>query len=133
MKYLFIIISILFLGCKKNDAGSTEANLTDEGCIVPRSVNDGDTVVGQYIVAYAPGIVHPDISAKGIAVSAESTLRKHSIKLTSLLKSFQGGAGGFVAKLSREEAIKLKADPSVSIVEPDRIVALGNCFTVVAP
>ncbi len=47
--------------------------------------------------------------------------------------SFNGEPGGFVARLSAAEAAKLRTDESINKVEPDRIVALGSCFTVVEP
>jgi subtilisin family serine protease len=50
-----------------------------------------------------------------------------------LQQSFAGEPGGFIAKLSEAEAEKLKSDESISVVEPDRVIALGTCFTVVEP
>ena len=133
MKYLLLFfISIFYISCKKDD---TQSNLVTEEpvCIVPRSVNDGDTVQGQYIVAYTPGTILPNMPAVDMAVTAKRTLEKNNIKSASLVASFRGGADGFVAKLSKDEVIRLKSDAGVSMIEPDRIIALGHCFTVVAP
>jgi subtilisin len=132
MRYLLLIISILYIGCKKSE---TQSNLVAEepGCIVPRSVNDGDTVEGQYIIVYTEGNILPNTPVRDLTVTAERTLEKNSIKSTSLVKSFAGGRGGFIAKLSKDEFLRLKSDANISMIEPDRIIALGNCFTVVAP
>jgi subtilisin len=132
MRYLILFISIIYIGCKKSD---TQSDLVAEepGCIVPMSVNESDTVQGQYIIVYTPGTISPTISARNLSASAERVLQKNNIKTGSLLKSFGGERGGFVAKLSKDELLKLQADASISMIEPDRIIKLGNCFTVVAP
>jgi subtilisin family serine protease len=48
-------------------------------------------------------------------------------------ETFAGEPSGFIAKLSPEEVVRLKADPSILTVEPDRVVALSTCFTVAEP
>jgi subtilisin len=47
--------------------------------------------------------------------------------------SFTGGRGGFVAKLTPQEADLLQNDAAIGKVEPDRIVALSTCFEVIEP
>lgn len=133
MKYLLVFFCLAYIGCKKSDAPSSNIVAEEPGCIVPRSVNDGDTVQGQYIIAYTPGTILPNMPARGLSLTAERTLQKNNIKSTSLLKSFAGEPGGFIAKLSKEEMLRLKSDAGISMIEPDRIIALGHCFTVVAP
>lgn len=71
--------------------------------------------------------------ARDLSLTAERTLEKNSIRSTSLLKTFAGEPGGFIAKLSKDELLRLKSDAGISMIEPDRIIALGHCFTVVAP
>jgi subtilisin family serine protease len=41
--------------------------------------------------------------------------------------------GGFIATISAAEAEMLRHDDAIAAVEPDRIISLGNCFTVVEP
>jgi subtilisin len=60
-------------------------------------------------------------------------LQRNKINSSAIKRIFQGEPGGFVAHLSNDEAARLRKDPSVKIVEPDRIVALGTCFTVAEP
>ena len=45
----------------------------------------------------------------------------------------RGQPGGFIATISSEEAGRLSKDESIATIEPDRIISLGTCFTVVAP
>ena len=133
MKYFLVFFCLFYISCKKSDTPATNNVAGEEPCIVPRSVHDGDTVLGQYIVAYSSTKILPNLSATELTSTAERLLLKNNIKTGSLLKSFTGGPGGFVAKLSPDELSKLRKDASISKIEPDRIVALGHCFTVVAP
>lgn len=134
MKYLLLIISVFYIGCKKSDAPSNTNLVEEEPCVAPLSVNNnGDTVEGQYIIAYTPTVVAQGMNAKQVLASAEKTLEKNKIDSKSLVSSFPGRPGGFVARLSKEEYVRLKADEGVAMIEPDRIIALGHCFTVVAP
>ena len=48
-------------------------------------------------------------------------------------QSFNGDMIGFVASISNEQAESLQNDPAIQAVEPDRIMALSTCFTVVEP
>jgi len=60
-------------------------------------------------------------------------LKRNSISDKAIKASFAGEPGGFIATLSAEEADKLRNDENIAAVEPDRIIALGACFTVVEP
>ena len=130
------VIASIFVSCKKDSSngagGSQPAN--NNGCVIGHGVNDGVVIPGKYIVAYKSSSVNAtSMSVKGLAEMTAGLLRSHSINPMAMEKSFAGAPGGFVATLSDDEAARLKSDESVSIVEPDRVVALGVCFTVVAP
>ncbi len=119
---------------KESGSGNPQQPVDNNGCVVGRGVNDGVIIPGQYIVAFKPASVSArSLSAQKMADISARTLQNHSIKTAALQLSFAGEPGGFVARLSEDEAQRLRADESVSIVEPDRIVALGACFTVVEP
>jgi hypothetical protein len=96
-------------------------------------VSSGEIIEGQYIVTYNSTTLPGEISANQVSSLGKSVLEKHKINAGSLLRSFPGRQGGFVAKLSKEELVKLQGDADIDMIEPDRIIALGNCFTVVAP
>lgn len=127
--------AVIFVSCKKESgSGNPQQPVDNNGCVVGRGVNDGVIIPGQYIVAFKPASVSArSLSAQKMADISARTLQNHSIKTAALQLSFAGEPGGFVARLSEDEAQRLRADESVSIVEPDRIVALGACFTVVEP
>lgn len=126
---------ILFAGCKKMDtAAPSVSNTQEEPCVQSAGLSNGQVVEGRYIVSYNTS----SISARGLQVQRlqeinTNTLSRNAIDEKALIQSFGGEPGGFVANLSESEVARLKADASVAIVEPDRIVALGTCFKVVEP
>ncbi len=102
-------------------------------CVVGTSVHSGDIIPGQYIIAYKEGVTSRTEAVATMQIKGEDMLERHQIAGTKLKKTFAGAPGGFVAALTDEEVEKLRSDPSVNIVEPDRVIALGGCFTVAEP
>ena len=100
-----------------------------------KTAQNGDIIKGQYIVAYRPGAVASSASTSIQSRSAASAqvLAAHEIRASAMQESFGGETSGFVAKLTSDEAEELRSDPAVAVVEPDRIVALSTCFTIVNP
>ena len=126
---LFIIAS-----CKKDnndDVTETPGNGSPDTCVQGESV---DSIAGRYIVTYKNSAIASRGMSDGTLRDAVSrSLAKHQIGGTSLLARFAGGSGGFIAKLSAMEAQNLRSDEDVAIVEQDRIIKLGSCFTVAEP
>lgn len=137
MKNLFIfsfMTSMIFLSCKKEKDTSSGTDADDETCAQSMGVENGDIIEGQYIVVYNTAEVNTgSMSANSLAQKSESLLAKNNIPSERVEKIFGGEQGGFVAKLSAEEAAILKKDISISAIEPDRIIKLSTCFTVAAP
>jgi subtilisin len=73
------------------------------------------------------------MSTQCISQLSGDVLERNKISSAAVEATFQGEPGGFVARLSLDEVIKLKNDVSVEAIEPDRIVALSTCFTVAEP
>lgn len=132
MRYLlFTLIPLLFLSCKKSN---TEPPLSDEeGCVQQRSLHNGDSISGRYIIVYSNSVASGRMDTRQVVNFSKTVLQRNRIDNTSLLSSFGGDNGGFVADLSTQEVQRLKSDISIQMIEPDRVIALGNCFTVVAP
>jgi subtilisin len=127
---------IMVAGCKKNTENTDPGTIApeDDDCIQSGSVDDGEIVSGRYIVAYRES----SVSARGMTADrlhslGSALLKRNSISERALKASFGGEPGGFIAALSAEEANILRNDENVETVEPDRIIALGGCFTVVEP
>jgi subtilisin family serine protease len=131
LKITILTITVLFYAsCTKKDVQSGKAS--NNSCFSSSSVENGKIIEGQYIVslkaANASGITSEDIKQTARELILGGKLNSSAIKA-----SFTGRVGGFVATLNSSQAKEIKNDPSVKTVEPDRIVALSTCFTVVAP
>ncbi|HEY0678939.1 MAG TPA: S8 family serine peptidase [Chitinophagaceae bacterium] len=126
----FSAVSIVLANCSKDDS---PGSVSTEECVVGRSAASGSVIPGQYIIAYNPEVLSGSTSPKVASEVGAGILEDHQIKKTSIRGSFAGDMDGIVAILSDEELARLQKDPSISAIEPDRIIALGSCFTVVAP
>jgi subtilisin len=125
----FAILLCFVTSCKKTDVKSGE---NSETCVTTRGANSGTIIEGEYIVAYK----HFDniqSSTLRVAQVSKDVLADARISATALRASFSGDIRGFVAHLTPDEAARLKSNSLIESVEPDRIIALGTCFTVVAP
>ncbi len=130
-----LITISLITACKKETSTAsltTTPGNTDE-CVVGKSLNAGDIIPGQYIVAYNSGAVSRTAGFAAMESTVSDVLERNEISKNKMKAVFAGEPGGFVASLSVAEAEKLRADPDIQIVEPDRVVALGGCFTVAEP
>lgn len=123
---------LLFAACRKSDNSSVDNNSTDN-CVVQQSAGSGSLIEGQYIVAYR-STTNVNLTSTARASSFSSNLlQRNNISTTALRQTFTGAVGGFVARLSATELVRLKLDTSVSLIEQDRIIAYGTCFQVVEP
>ena len=130
------ITGLLFLAaCKKesSDAQSSTPGSSPNDCTVGRSGNDGDIIPGKYIVAYSNGQISRLSDDASLARTSAGLLSRHNISESKLQAVFAGEPGGFIATLNEAEAARLRTDPMVQIVEPDRVVALSTCFTIAEP
>lgn len=134
---LFVLIgALVFAGCKKinDDTNQDTSGISPEECVQQASVNNGDIVAGRYIVAYkASSAVARGLAAPQLHSINTEVLAKYKIAGNALKQSFGGKPGGFIASLSADEAARLARDENIAVVESDRIVSLGTCFTVAEP
>ena len=132
--FLLTIASVLFAGCKKENNNSGLADTSPDECVQKATTSSGEIVEGSYIVAYkASSVSTRGISAQRLNNIGEEVLLRNSIGKSALRESFTGEPGGFIAHLSTEEAKRLSQDENIAVIEPDRIISLGTCFTVAAP
>ena len=122
-----VLIIIINASCKKE---KKDGSVTPEDCVVSRTSN---IIQGRYIVAYNNGQVNRIASDAALSRMSTDVLARNAISSASIENVFAGEPGGFIAALSEEQAARLAKDPSIQIVEPDRVIALGSCFTVVEP
>jgi len=119
---------LLYTACTKTDQPANKA----DGCFTESSAVNGQVIEGQYIVSYKSTSTSP-LSDEQLKQKAREMILGKKINPSAIKASFNGAGGGFVASLSSDQAEEIKKDPSVKAVEPDRIIALSTCFTVVAP
>lgn len=133
-KYIFLLASILFIvSCKKNSESPGNNNRDEEDCVMGAASGSGEIIATQYIIAFNPAINSRTTSRLKLDEVSKGVLQKNNINVSALKQSFLGEPGGFIAKISATEAEMLRHDDAISAVEPDRIISLGNCFTVVEP
>lgn len=130
-----LILSALFVlaACKKEKNETPTTTITPDDCVQNRSITDGDIIEGKYIVAYKPSVTSRSMTTERVSQMGKSILSRNNIAEKALEKSFGGEPAGFVASLSDAEVARLRNDEDIQIVEPDRIISLNTCFTVVAP
>ena len=122
---------LLFSACKKSERESTGS--PDE-CAASNAASGGSIIQGKYIVAYNPDVVNArGVSPDELVATGTQLLERNSIAVGKLQETFAGEPGGFVAELTPAEVLQLQKDPSVQVIEPDRVIALSTCFTVAEP
>ncbi|MES1214354.1 MAG: S8 family serine peptidase [Bacteroidota bacterium] len=130
--FIIVSFSLAFTACKKEEA-TTKVETPALGCSIQISNDNGKIIDGQYIIALKPSAGSREIPASNMKLISDNILSRNSIALNSLRQAFTGEPGGFIAKLTADELQKLKNDPSIDKIENDRIIALGDCFSVVEP
>ena len=132
-KYIFLLSMIfLIVSCKKNNDSASNSSGDDE-CVMRSSTGNGEVKANQYIVALNPVINSRTTSRISLDQLSKSVLQRNTIDVSALKTSFIGEPGGFIATMTSTQAEVLRHDGSVEAVEPDRVISLGSCFTVVAP
>ena len=132
-KYIFLLAAIfVIVSCKKNN-DSTSNSSDDDDCVMRSSTGSGEIKASQYIVAFSPVINSRTSSRISLDQASRDVLQRNTIDVSALKTSFAGEPGGFIATMTADQAEALRHDESIAKIEPDRIISLGSCFTVVEP
>ena len=132
-KKFFLLAAILVVvSCKKNN-DSTRNTSGDDDCVMRSSTGNGEIKASQYIVAFSPVINSRTTSRISLDQVSKNVLQRNTIDVSALKTSFVGEPGGFIATMTSDQAEALRHDGSIEAVEPDRVISLGSCFTVVEP
>src|SRR5215213_9473357 len=119
LKFTILTTAILlYTGCKKDDS---KAASQEEDCTIQRAVRDGQIIDGQYIVAYKP--IDAFTSSQRSTQISRDVLSRNQVNASAMKLSFAGDQPGFVATLTTAEVQRLRQDPAIEAIEPDRIVA----------
>ncbi|MBT1700998.1 S8 family serine peptidase [Fulvivirgaceae bacterium PWU4] len=126
---LSVFITLLaFFACGDDDNGSNPKTKADL-CVMAKSANSGKPIDGTYIVAFANDQAPGGRSAR----AAARVLASHRLAEDKIVGEANGELLHYIMKLSADEALELKRDPSVMLVEQDRVISICACFTVIAP
>ena len=123
------LISISLVGCKTDS--SIDATSISTDCLVKASTTNGVAIAGSYIVTYQPA---QSLSSANARATTEA-LAEHFLSAYKVVNSqadvlATGEQTSFLAHLTESESEKLRQDPSVLLIEPDRIMAMCNCVDV---
>jgi hypothetical protein len=124
---------ILFSACKKDSTTAASTSTPADGCTTQFAPENGTVIDGRYIIALTDAANTRSISDKDMRSLSNSILERNNIRAAALQQSFRGEPGGFIAELTPTEVKSLRRDASIAIIEPDRIIALSDCFTIVEP
>ena len=132
-KNIFLLAAIfIIVSCKKNN-DSTSNSSGDDECVMRSSTGSGEIKATQYIVAFSPVINSRTLSRISLEQVSRNILQRNTIDVSALKISFGGEPGGFIATMTADQAEALRHDESIEAIEPDRVISLGSCFTVVEP
>lgn len=126
----------LMVGCQA-DRDVQPAGIAAD-CLVKASANNGQPIVGAYIVTYQPDesvSSAPNARVSAARAGVDRLLTRHRIAddQAELLTTGPDEQTSFLAHLSTSEATELRQDPAVALVEPDRIMSICNCVDVNVP
>ena len=133
-KNIFLLVAIfIIVSCKKNNDSTGNSSGDDDDCVMRSSTGSGEIKASQYIVAFSPVIDSRTSSRISLDQVSKDVLQRNTIDVSALKTSFIGEPGGFIATMTPDQAEALRHDESIEVVEPDRVISLGSCFTVVEP
>ncbi|GAA4455422.1 hypothetical protein GCM10023189_23200 [Nibrella saemangeumensis] len=102
-------------------------------CLVKASDRNGQVIAGSYIVTYKPEQALSSAPNARVGSLVTHFLAKNKVADTEADVLFSGERTAFVAHLSQAESERLRNDPSVEMVEPDRVASMCSCVDVVTP
>jgi subtilisin family serine protease len=128
--FLLAFLMIFILACRKSKSSSSAVPGTN--CPTVPGINHGRIIPGQYIVAYKENLSGPRTMSRNRG-DALQVLKKYQLTENQLVQFIEGRNPGMVVKANADQLRLLQADPNVQTIEPDRIIALNTCFTIVNP
>ncbi|MCK8493721.1 S8 family peptidase [Spirosoma sp. RP8] len=125
-----VFIGFGLLGCQSDR--DVEPTFSAD-CLVKASTTNGQTIAGSYIVTYQPTQTLPTASGARMAAvetTAEQLLTSYQVADPQVDVLGAGEQTSFLAHLSADELNRVRQDPAVASVEPDRIMSICNCVDV---
>ena len=125
------LVGFGLLGCQ-SDSSIEPAGISAD-CLVKASSNTGVAIAGSYIVTYQPRQslpTSPNARAATAEVLATQLLTTYAVADPRTEVLAAGEQTSFLAHLTKNESEKLRNDPSIALIEPDRIMSMCNCVDV---
>ncbi|AKD55351.1 S8 family serine peptidase [Spirosoma radiotolerans] len=125
------LIGIGLFGCKTDS--SVEPTSIAADCLVKASSTNGTAIAGEYIITYRPALALPSAPGARMAATealAEQLLTTNHVANAQAAVLSVGEQTSFLAHLTESESQTLHQDPSVVLIEPDRIMSMCNCVDV---
>jgi subtilisin len=132
--YLLCACLLLYAGCKKTDQSETMKMAAIPDC-EPIKVFSTPVNSTYIVMLRDAGIQNGNTQTLGVATNAVTTmLSRYSIPESQQIATLNYIHSGFVARLTGEQALALKQDQGVELVEQDRIIAMDQgCYELVSP
>jgi len=121
------VVSVI--SCKKDVSSST--SMPDD-CVTAMGLNHGKIISDQFIVTYKQNSSAAGITSRSKG-DAMQILRKYKLSENDLVEFIGGNNPGMVIKANSDQLQLLRADAGVESIEPDRIISLSTCFSIVNP
>lgn len=126
---LILLIGWNLLACKKKETIDLDPRIVPVACFSEHSTNNGRVIEGEYIVQYK--------SQKGVSALRSSTDRMNQARTVLTRNGIPSNGlhvvlqNGFVCHLRASELAILQKDENIEFIEPDRIISIAACLTVV--
>ncbi len=126
------LVAFVVVSCNKEEIGVEQ--LAAPQVSSKLITYDSEVIPNQYIVVLKPDATKIDFRAmpnyeeSQLAMKSEaiSLMESHSLAAQKVKLTYSASIKGFMAELTKEEAVELAADPKIEYIEQDRIVRIGG-------
>lgn len=129
----WLILLVLAGACRHKDKEviNPDPGITPTPCFTQSTPRNGRVIAGEYILIYRCEGAKSGVSAGRLASRSAELLRRHGIAQPFVVTAWEGVQNGFLCRLTSKQADALRNDAEIALVEPDRIVSIASCITVV--
>lgn len=127
LRTAILIVGMAILACQEDPETETQPDINIDECLTTNGVKQGQIIEDEYIVTFS------NTSATGRLASAHQVLKNYNLPISSIRREFEGEQAHLVVHLDKRKVDELKKDRNVLQVEPDRVISICSCFTVIEP
>ena len=125
---LFTLISF---GCLLTLCSCEKEPVIPDDCLVKGTSFFSKIIPDEYIITY--NFENNFRSLQSLEYKVEESLERMNISSSAIEQILPGENTIVVAALQSDELDQLKRDPNVESIEPDRIIGIKSCITIVTP